>query len=83
MIIQTNKAEYLISGLPERKDFISIKSNNRAELTRLFGSEKVIQSQEAQWRFEVYSCRQEFANSLILLVKEIDYIDFHELEKFI
>ena len=82
MIIQTIQAEYLISSLPEKKDFICIKSNNQAELARLFGSEKVKKSDETDWQFEVYSCRQEFANSLILLVKEIDYKNVQRLEEF-
>jgi hypothetical protein len=63
----------------EKKDgCVSIRSNSQDELNRFFGSLEIIVSEDLYYAYEVLSCKQEFANAMILMVKEIDYSEFAE-----
>lgn len=83
MLIQTNNAKFLISNFSEKQDFLLVQSNNRGELERLFGSDEIRKGRKNQWPFAVKICKQEFAHSLILLVKEIDYKEFGHLTQML
>lgn len=76
MIIQTLNSEFLIEASMINSDCVFIYSNNSDELQRFFGSRIVENPENPDWKFKTKTCKQDFANALIHLVKEIDYTDF-------
>jgi hypothetical protein len=80
MIIQTSSAKFLIEPCENRKDCVLVNSNSKEELDRLFGSFDVSETNSQEYPFQVKSCKQEFANALIIMVKEIDYSHFWSLD---
>lgn len=79
MIIATSHAKFLIESCENRKDWVIINSNSKEELDRFFGSLDVIKTDSEKYPFQVKTCKQEFANALIIMIKEIDYSNFWSL----
>lgn len=84
MIIHTSNCEFLIESSEKPAGCVFIYSDSQEELQRLFGSSEVEYSAKDTWRYMVSTCKQEFANALILMVKEINYTDFElpKLQRF-
>lgn len=80
MLINTTKSSFLIEGDGETKGCVIIKSDSNLELQRFFGSLNIESSQNSEFSYQVKACKQEFANALILMVKEIDYMTFTNSE---
>ncbi len=80
MIIQTSSAKFLIESCENSKDFVLINSNSKEELDRFFGSSDFSKTNSHEYPFQVKTCKQEFANAMILMVKEIDYSRFWSLD---
>lgn len=80
MIIQTTNASFLIENCEFDFACVSIHSDSRFELSRLFGSVKVKPLDSQTYPYTVKISKQEFTDSLILLIKEIDYTSFSQLE---
>ncbi|MDI1323036.1 MAG: hypothetical protein PSV36_09830 [Algoriphagus sp.] len=80
MRIHTTKSSFLIQGDGDKKGCVFIKSDSNDELHRFFGSLVIEPSGSSEYPFQVRACKQEFANALILMVKEIDYTVFSEFE---
>ncbi len=53
-----------------------VYSENLGEIQRFFGSAEVKYSPKSDWRYRVSTCKQDLANALILMVKEVNYEDF-------
>lgn len=79
MLIHTNKSSFLIEGDGD-KGCVFIKSDLKDELHRLFGSLAIESSGNSEFPYQVKACKQEFANALILMVKEVDYSSFSQVE---
>lgn len=79
MLIQTINGDFLIERNPSKADCIKIRTNSKEELQRFFGSLEIIHTSDSDFPFQVCTCKQEFANALILMVKEIEYPDFKQL----
>lgn len=80
MRIQTTKSSFLIEGDGDKKGCVFIKSDSNDELHRFFGSLIIEPSGSSEYPYLVKACKQEFANALILMVKEIDYSTFSQFE---
>lgn len=80
MLIYTTKSSFLIEGESESKGCVIIRSDSNLELQRFFGSLKIEPSKNSAFSYQVTACKQEFANALILMVKEIDYSTFQNSE---
>ena len=80
MLIHTTKPSFLIEGNENKKGSLFIKSDSKNELHRLFGSLVIEPSGSSEHPYQVKACKQEFANALILMVKEIDYTTFSQFE---
>jgi len=78
MIIQTSTAKFLIEKNNSKNGCISIHCNSLEELYRFFGSLEISETNDFTYAYMVRACKQEFANALILMVKEIDYTEFAE-----
>ena len=76
MKIQTASAIFLIEKCESNDGCVLIRSNSRDELYRFFGSLEIGLTNELFYTYEVSACKQEFANALIVMVKEIDYSEF-------
>lgn len=80
MRIQTTKSSFLIECDQDKKGCLFIKSESSDELHRFFGSLEIEPSGSPEYPYQVKACKQEFANALILMVKEIDYSVFSQFE---
>ncbi len=78
MLIQTSTANFLIEKCEANQGCVSISSNSQEELFRFFGSLEISKTNDFYYAYQVRSCKQEFANAMILMVKEIDYSEFSE-----
>ena len=78
MIIQTSSAKFMIEKSELKNGCVSIRSNSQDELNRFFGSLEITITDDLFYAYEVLSCKQEFANAMFLMVKEIDYSEFSE-----
>ena len=83
MKIQTTKSSFLIEEDEGKKGCLFIRSESNDELQRFFGSLEIEPSGSSEFPFQVKACKQEFANALILMVKEIDYSTFPQFESAI
>ncbi|WP_026950303.1 hypothetical protein [Algoriphagus mannitolivorans] len=79
MIIQTLHSEFLIESCSTKDGCLYIYSNNAEELQRFFGSAKTEISEVGKWKYRTRTCKQDLANALIHLVKEIDYSQFSRI----
>ncbi len=82
MIIQTSTCEFLIESSDRVDGCVFVFSDSLEEIQRLFGSSEVEYSAKQNWKYMTCTCKQNFANALILMVKEITYLDF-ELSRFL
>ncbi len=80
MRIQTTKSSFLIESNENKKGCLFIKSESSDELHRFFGSLVIEPTGNSEYPYQVKACKQEFANALILMVKEIDYSAFSQFE---
>lgn len=78
MIIHTTTASFLVEKCDSRNGRVLVRSNCQENLYRFFGSLEINMSSDPYYPYEVYACKQEFANAMIIMVKEIDYSDFSE-----
>lgn len=76
MIIQTSICDFLIEESGKADGCVFVYSDSLEEIQRLFGSSEVEYSSRNDWKYCVCTCKQDLANTLILLVKEISYRDF-------
>ncbi|MDN3671024.1 hypothetical protein QWY93_17050 [Echinicola jeungdonensis] len=58
-------------------DHLFIKAKNKAELSRLFDEHRIMVDEGDQLKYGISICKQEFADTLIKMIKEIDYYDFN------
>ncbi|MEB2778036.1 hypothetical protein SYJ56_22170 [Algoriphagus sp. D3-2-R+10] len=78
MKIQTSAANFLIEKCYANNGCVIIRSNSQEELFRFFGSLEISVTNDLYYAYEVQACKQEFANAMIIMVKEIDYSEFSE-----
>jgi hypothetical protein len=78
MVIQTSNATFLIEESQMSDGSLLVYADNDFELQRLFSNAQVLDATGSGWKFLAVTCRQELANVLIHLVKEIDYQNFFQ-----
>ncbi len=76
MIIQTSKCDFLIEECGRKDGCVFIYSENLEEIQRLFGSFETEYASKGDWKYRVSICKQDLANALILMVKEVNYQEF-------
>ena len=77
MIIQTSKCDFLVEESGAKDGYVFIYSENLEEIQRLFGSSETEYSSKRDWKYRVSICKQDLANALILMVKEVNYQEFN------
>lgn len=81
MIIQTSQCDFLVEECGGRDGYVYVYSENLEEIQRFFGSAETEYSSTGDWKYRVSICKQDLANSLILMVKEVNYKNF-DLARF-
>lgn len=59
------------------QDKLRIKSSKKETLMRMFDEKRIGHYESVEYPYYVEMCKQEFAHTLIVLVKDINYPDFH------
>ncbi|MHA7129321.1 hypothetical protein [Algoriphagus namhaensis] len=80
MLIQSLSASFSIQKAPDSKGCLEVRCDNQIELSRLFGSLRVEASGDFEFPYQVIACKQEYADAMILLIKEIDYFNFSAIK---
>ncbi|GAA0881076.1 hypothetical protein GCM10009119_40460 [Algoriphagus jejuensis] len=79
MIIQTSICDFLIEENEGKWGSVFIYSEVLEEIQRLFGSSEVELTTRDEWKYRVSICKQDLANALILMVKEVNYPSFSQV----
>lgn len=66
----------VVSG-GQDQDRLRIKSPKKETLMRMFDEKRITYYESADYPYYVEMCKQEFAHTLIVLIKDINYPDFH------
>lgn len=78
MVIQTSKCDFLIEECGRKDGCVFVYSDSLDEIQRFFGSLETEYSTKMDWKYRVTTCKQDLTNSLILMVKEVNYLNFFE-----
>ena len=73
---QTKSSSILIEKPCAQSSCVVIKCDSEIELIRLFGSLRIEKTDDLNFPYKVTTCKQEYADALLLLIKEIDYDEF-------
>jgi len=75
MLIQSLHGNFSIIASGKDQDLLFIRSNEKSELSNIFGEMRVSRYDGEGLEFYVAIRKQEFTNTLIMMVKEINYSD--------
>lgn len=78
MIIKSIHGTFSIQVSENDHDKLIVKSNDKGSLTRIFDGKRINHCSSEDNTFYVSLCKQEFAHALILMVKEVDYVNFDQ-----
>ena len=78
MVIKSLHGVFFIVTSKKDKNQLLIRSKSKSELIRIFGGKRIVQYDQGEIDYEISVCRQEFANTLIMMIKEINYDDFQK-----
>ncbi|MCH7400511.1 hypothetical protein ACFOUP_10450 [Belliella kenyensis] len=78
MVINSLHGTFSIVINEKDQDKLLVKAKSKAELTRIFDENRVRKCQEENFSFFVSMCKQEFAHTLIMMIKEINYLNFEK-----
>ncbi len=79
MIVTSLYGTYSIVNCGKDQDQLLVRAKSKEELTRIFDGKRVLKSEGSEYEFYLSMCKQEFANALIMMVKDIDYGDFEQI----
>ena len=58
------------------QDQLLVRAKKKEELMRIFDEKRILKSSADGFEYHVKMCKQEFAHTMIMLIKEINYADF-------
>ncbi|MFD2034598.1 hypothetical protein ACFSKL_07350 [Belliella marina] len=79
MVITSLHGSFTVVINEENQDQILVRANNKEELMRIFDEKRISKCIDEQPEFCVQMCKQEFAHTLIMMIKEINYPDFNKM----
>ena len=79
MLINSLQGIFSIVISETNPDKLEVRSNDKASLSRVFDNKRILERANVDFKFYVSISKQEFANTLIMMIKEIDYPDFDKL----
>lgn len=78
MVIRSLHGIFTIVTSEINQDQLLVKARNKQELMRIFDEKRIAECINDQKEFSVQMCKQEFAHTLIMMIKEINYSDFEK-----
>lgn len=78
MIINSLYGTFSINSSEKDQDKLIVKSDMKESLMRIFDSKRIFHSEIDGSSYFVTLCKQEFADSVIMMIKEVNYSDFNQ-----
>ena len=79
MVITSLHGIFSIVINEKNQDELLVRAKKKDELMRIFDEKRINKSSYDGFEYFVKMCKQEFAHTLIMMIKEIDYSDFDKL----
>jgi len=57
-------------------DYVLVRAKHKGELSRLFDERRIQSLDHENFKYGVSVCKQEFADTLVKMIKGIDYTNF-------
>lgn len=76
MIINSLLGTFSVVSSLHNHDKLCIKSKNKEVLMRMFDEKRINNYDSADYNYSIEVCKQEFAHTMIILIKEVNYPDF-------
>lgn len=79
MVITSLHGIFSIVLNEKNQDQLLVRAKKKDELMRIFDEKRICKSSVDGFEYCVQMCKQEFAHTLIMMIKEIDYADFDKI----
>jgi hypothetical protein len=76
MIINSLLGTFSVVSSIQNHDKLCIKSKNKEVLMRMFDEKRINSYESGEYNYSIEICKQEFAHTMIILIKEVNYPDF-------
>jgi hypothetical protein len=76
MIINSLLGTFSVVSSIQHHDKLCIKSKSKEVLMRMFDEKRINSYQSGDYNYFIEICKQEFAHTMIILIKEVNYPDF-------
>ena len=78
MVITSLHGNFSIIASEKDQNQLFVRSHEKRELSSVFGEKRILMYEGEGFNFYVSICKQEFANTLIMMVKEVNYSDLEK-----
>ncbi|GAB2633899.1 hypothetical protein [Belliella aquatica] len=79
MVITSLHGIFSIVINEKNQDQLLVRAKKKGELMRIFDEKRISECRVDGFDYCVKMCKQEFAHTIIMMIKEIDYADFDKL----
>jgi hypothetical protein len=76
MIINSLLGSFSVVSSVQNHDKLCIKSKSKEVLMRMFDEKRINNYESMDYNYSIEVCKQEFAHTMIILIKEVNYPDF-------
>lgn len=76
MIINSLQGTFSVVSSVQNQDRLCIKSKSKEVLMRMFDEKRINNYASGDYNYSIEICKQEFAHTMIILIKEVNYPDF-------
>lgn len=76
MIINSLLGTFSVVSSVQNHDKLCIKSKSKEVLMRMFDEKRINNHESGDYNYSIEICKQEFAHTMIILIKEVNYPDF-------
>ncbi|AGA79956.1 hypothetical protein Echvi_3744 [Echinicola vietnamensis DSM 17526] len=76
MLITSTNGFLSVVNSPSNGDHLLVRAKCKTDLSRLFDERRIHPIQHETFNFGIFLCKQEFADTLIKMIKCIDYTNF-------
>ncbi|WP_194974638.1 hypothetical protein [Aquiflexum lacus] len=76
MIINSLLGSFSVVSSVQNHDKLCIKSKSKEVLMHMFDEKRITNYESMDYNYSIEVCKQEFAHTMIILIKEVNYPDF-------
>lgn len=76
MIINSLLGTFSVVSSVQNHNKLCIKSKSKEVLMRMFDEKRINNYRSDDYNYSIEICKQEFAHTMIILIKEVNYPDF-------